>query len=376
MRKQLTIDNKEYDVVDAIQNFKAEDSFLHTSNKLKRYNGHGEGKKHIGSYAGKIGESRSHFFNYSKWGVPYKDPNKNRKSIESAKVAGAIVSNKCFFSKKNLIKYLKDAREEYFNQEQIYRNDISIYYDERLKKLESLKSNILNFSIYDNSDNWDQEQNRGYIKSDDKIWNIWREIILPQISYLSILKLKEKNNPSSEYFFFFRVFLHDDYRSIIDSDGNNNNQQNQNNTRIGQPYFKSKVHNHMPKCPFTNIDELKLLRASHIIPYKICETEKTWESNETIPSKYKRKGLKNYHSIDKYNGLTLSHTYDYLFDKGYITFLDDGQIICSSLFEDKTWENLRIDESKKYNIIPNGREKFLEYHRKKVFKDPIEFHIN
>ena len=94
-----------------------------------------------------------------------------------------------------------------------------------------------------------------------------------------------------------------------------------------------------------------------------------------IPQNLKRQGLTNYHSIDKHNGLTLSITYDYLFDKGYITFLDDGHIICSSLFEDNTWSRLNIDESKKYEILPSGREKFLKYHREKVFKDDIELHL-
>lgn len=36
------------------------------------------------------------------------------------------------------------------------------------------------------SDNLSQKQNRGYIRSDDKIWKLWRELILPKISYLSI----------------------------------------------------------------------------------------------------------------------------------------------------------------------------------------------
>ena len=32
---------------------------------------------------------------------------------------------------------------------------------------------------------------------------------------------------------------------------------------------------------------------------------------------------------DKLNGLVLSPTYDYLFDQGHITFLDDGTLFVS-----------------------------------------------
>lgn len=374
MRKQLTIDNKEYDVVDSIQNLRAEDSFIHRSLKLKEFTGNGEARKYVGNY--KNNKELSDFFDYNEWGS-FSKLNEENKPIRPY----SVISRNCFFYKKNLIKYLNDSKEEYFNNTQEYNNDISILYGDLYNDLLGIDE-INYFTILDISDLLGNTSNysRAYIRSNhednNSIWNLWRAMVLPKVSYLSILKLKEKNNPNSETYFFFRIFLDHEFRSIIHSNDEINRQTSQSRSRIGQSYFKEKVHDHMPKCPFTNIDEWKLLRASHIIPYKICETEKTWKTHNAIPPKYKRKGLKNYHSIDKLNGLTLSITYDYLFDKGYITFLDNGQIICSSLFEDKTWDNLRIDESKKYNILPKGREKFLEYHRKKVFLDEIEFHTN
>lgn len=110
-----------------------------------------------------------------------------------------------FFSKSNLSKYLYDARVEFHKQKQHYHTDISKYYNEYLNSIVNLKNEINTFSIYDVSDlvTGNPTRRRGYIRSDADIWNIWRALILPKISYLSILKLlpkklKEKSkNPCS-----------------------------------------------------------------------------------------------------------------------------------------------------------------------------------
>ena len=116
------------------------------------------------------------------------DKSKKRKTIESARASGAVIQdNRCFFSKSNLLKYLNDSKTEYYSQEQLYHNDISEFYQERQNEILNLESEHIFFSIYDASDNLSQNQNRGYIRSDDNIWKLWRELILPKISYLSIL---------------------------------------------------------------------------------------------------------------------------------------------------------------------------------------------
>lgn len=367
-KRKIKIDGIEYLIVDAMQDFRAEDSFIHNDNKLKRYTGNGEGKKHIGTYKGEKGELISHFFNYSKWGVPHKDLNKNNwKTIESAKNAGAVVSNKCLFSKSNLIKYLKDAREEYFEQEQIYHDDISLYYIERLKELENLRSNISTFSIYDASDSWDKRQNRGYIRSDDEIWSIWRKLILPGISYLSILKLIPVNSTDSEPIFYFRILLDYQYRSYIHPSLNKSSKgkteiesaeqkQSKSKSRKGAQKFKQDVHDHMPQCPFTFIKDERLLIASHIKPHAVCIKEGRIDQD-----------------LDKLNGLSLSPTYDTLFDQGYITYTDNGELICGTLLSSYTWDKLNINPNakNKMRIYPEGREEYLDFHRKNVFQDDI-----
>jgi len=225
--QKIKIDNIEYNIIDAIQDFRAEDSFIHRSNKLAQFDGNGESKKHIGTYNGELGQRISNFFDYSTWGLEHFDDEKKRKTINSAIESGAVIQeNTCFFSKTNLLKYLDDAKAEYYAQEQIYHNDISVYYNERYQEVQDIETEHIPFSIYDASDNLSQRQNRGYIRSDDSIWKLWRELILPKISYLSILKLvpvvpTKENNSTIFYFrvlldYQFRTFVHPSALQIID----------------------------------------------------------------------------------------------------------------------------------------------------------------
>jgi len=366
-KQRIKVDDTEYLIIDYMQNFRAEDSFIHRHNKLARYRGNGEGKKHVGTYKGDKGELISQFFNYNKWGIPHQDPNKNNwKTIESARSSNAVISNKCFFSKSNLIKYLLDAKEEYSQQEQVYHDDISEYFQTRLVELQALNSSILPFTIYDTSDNWDKKQNRGYIRADDDIWSVWRKLILPGISYLSILKLVPVDAPSSEPSFYFRILLDYQYRSYIHPSAGKSQdkaeeqtvsvQKSASTARQGAQKFKEDVHDHMPQCPFTFIKDERLLIASHIKPHRVCIEEGRLDQD-----------------IDKLNGLSLSPTYDTLFDQGYITYTNDGELICGSLLGPYTWNRLNINPNanNKMKIYPEGREEYLEFHRKHIFQDDI-----
>ena len=196
--QKIRVDNVEYYIVDSIQNFRAEDSFIHRSNKLKIFNGSGEARKYVGSYTGKNGEKLKHFFEYDSWG----DTEVNKKRTFP------VIQENCFFSKSNLLKYLYDARVEYYEQEQVYNNDISSNFEKNIEIINQLETNIIPFEIYDVSDFTDNKKgNRGYIRSDNKIWNIWRKLILPQISYLSILKLLPVDKSSSKPLYYFRIFI-------------------------------------------------------------------------------------------------------------------------------------------------------------------------
>ena len=360
--QKIHIEGKDYYIIDSIQNLRAEDSFIYNKNKLALYDGSGEARKYVGSYIGSSGKRLGDFFEYNKWGDT---------KVDGERTYPIIQSNNCFFSKTNLLKYLYDARVEYQKQEQVYHNDISLLYENHINKINSLSSAKIFFSIYDVSDFTDNKLSRGYIRSDDEIWDIWRKIVLPKISYLSILKLIptqiESTNPKP--LFYFRIFLDYQFRSIVHPQLDTSNidlfekitEKKRQTTKIagrqGADVYRKKVLEHMPQCPFTKITDEKLLIASHIKPYRICIKEGREDQ-----------------ALDYLNGLTLTPTYDKLFDQGYITFKDNGDLICGTLLSPYTWERLNINPTSKNNlrIYPENREEYLDYHRKFVFQDDIQ----
>lgn len=353
--QKIKIDNKEYWIVDSIQNLRAEDSFIHRRNKLEIYKGSGEARKYVGSYIGEKGKILSTFFEYSHWGSAKSDDGKR---------TYPEIQNNCFFSKSNLLKYLNDARVEYIQQEQIYKNDISSYYNEYLESVSKLEKNNFFFSIYDVSDFGNSKGHRAYIRSDNQIWKLWRKLILPKISYLSILKLIPINNKEQSPIFYFRVFLDYQFRSIVHPKAleiteavmksKKVTEKQKRSYRDGSQKYRKNVIEHMPQCPFTKISDERLLIASHIKPYQVC-------IDENSPDE----------AIDYLNGLSLSPTYDKLFDQGYITFTNEGTLVCGTQLSAYTWEKLNINPNakNKMRIYPESREKYLEYHQQYVFQD-------
>ena len=60
--QKIKLNNEEYYIIDSMQDFRAEDSFIQNKNKLAQYDGNGEAKKHVGTYSGELGKKISHFF--------------------------------------------------------------------------------------------------------------------------------------------------------------------------------------------------------------------------------------------------------------------------------------------------------------------------
>ncbi len=361
--QKIRIDGSEYYIVDAIQDLRAEDSFIHPQNKLKMYGGSGEARKYIGSYHPDNVATLSEFFEYGDWGDTLEGGDRTYPVIQE---------NNCFISKLNLEKYLVAAKVEYEKQEQLYTKDISSFYAKRLNEVDSLNHENIFFSINDVSDLTDSKRYRAYIRSDNPVWTLLRKLILPKISYLSILKLipVDASRKSQGPLFSFRVLLDYQFRSIVHPKllSSQKDQQipmpseqpnkpvKESTARQGQEKYRREVIDHMAQCPFTKITDERLLIASHIKPYNVCIKE-----SNTLEA------------LDYRNGLALTPTYDKLFDQGYITFTDEGKLICGTLLTPYTWDKLNINPNakNKMKIFPESREKYLKFHRQFVFQDDV-----
>ena len=118
--------------------------------------------------------------------------------------------------------------------------------------------------------------------------------------------------------------------------------------RVGQEIFRKKLderwHN---RCAVTGISTREALRASHIKPWMDSTDEERMDPN---------------------NGLLLSANLDALFDKGLITFANDGRIVLSDKLTADDREKLGLTESMCLTQRTPEQDKYMEYHRQQIFK--------
>ena len=117
--------------------------------------------------------------------------------------------------------------------------------------------------------------------------------------------------------------------------------------RIGQDVFRDSLMTYwQERCPLTGIGDRALLRASHIIPWSEC------------PDDAER--------LNVHNGLLLSALWDAAFDKGLLTFDDDGHPQFSSALTEAARSQLRWHDP--IPLTDNQRER-LAWHRENLFRE-------
>jgi hypothetical protein len=118
-------------------------------------------------------------------------------------------------------------------------------------------------------------------------------------------------------------------------------------SRRGQGKFREAVLSFWGNCAVSDCCELTLLRASHIKPWKDSA---------------------NAERLDGHNGLLLNPNLDAAFDKGLITFADDGKIILSPIFNSNDRNALGISSTQRLRKITAAHIAYLRYHREHVFR--------
>ncbi|MDR2333006.1 MAG: HNH endonuclease [Burkholderiaceae bacterium] len=118
-------------------------------------------------------------------------------------------------------------------------------------------------------------------------------------------------------------------------------------SRRGQGIFKANVRLNEKRCRVTGIDHPMHLRASHIKPWRDSDDEE---------------------KLDGCNGLLLSPHVDHLFDKGLISFSDDGTLLLSPALDHAVLEKWGISPNLNVGHFSSGQSVFLAYHRQIVFR--------
>jgi hypothetical protein len=113
--------------------------------------------------------------------------------------------------------------------------------------------------------------------------------------------------------------------------------------RIGQDIFRDALIDYWSgRCPMTGITERALLRASHIKPWADCTDGER---------------------LDVHNGLLLSALWDAAFDRGLVSFADDGSVLASRGLGEKEREALGIAGALPLQGLRHAHRANLALHR-------------
>jgi putative restriction endonuclease len=194
-------------------------------------------------------------------------------------------------------------------------------------------------------------------ENEDEIHLFYREIHHTHFIYMGKVFLQEhsleENGPSEFIFSIGAEYEHADIFDDIEAEGNDletltvTEKKEVVRSRVGQGIFRKRLVQYWGSCSVTGLSRLSLLNASHIKPWK---------------------NSSNIERLDAFNGLLLTPNYDHLFDRGYISFKNNKEIILSSELKKEELQLLRIDSKAKLRKIEKNHGFFLEYHRDCVLK--------
>lgn len=119
--------------------------------------------------------------------------------------------------------------------------------------------------------------------------------------------------------------------------------------RRGQGLFRRNVQLLERRCRITKVDREEHLRASHCKPWRDCA------SNEE--------------RLNGENGLLLTPSIDHLFDRGFISFEDDGELLISPVAHPSSLQRMGVATADRINVgaFSFGQKQFLDFHRNYVF---------
>lgn len=119
--------------------------------------------------------------------------------------------------------------------------------------------------------------------------------------------------------------------------------------RRGQGLFKQNVQRLESKCRVTGVEKVEHLRASHCKPWRDANNEER---------------------LDGENGLLLTPDVDHLFDRGFISFEDNGTVLVSPVAHRESLHRMGLDEAllrRNVGGFSEGQRSYLSFHRDSVF---------
>ena len=116
--------------------------------------------------------------------------------------------------------------------------------------------------------------------------------------------------------------------------------------RVNQGIFHDILLSRYGKCCLCGVSNKALLIASHIKPWRDSKPEE---------------------KLDVDNGLLLCPNHDRLFDKGFISFGEDGRILISNHLDQINRVYTNVNTNMRIDLTEQNK-KYLEFHRKMIFQ--------
>ncbi len=119
--------------------------------------------------------------------------------------------------------------------------------------------------------------------------------------------------------------------------------------RRGHGQFRDNVRAVERACRITKVERMEHLIASH---------ERPWRDSN------------NDERLDGENGLLVTPTVDHLFDKGFISFEDSGQLTVSPVADPISLKRMGLDHARRVNVgaFSEGQRRYLDFHRENVLR--------
>jgi len=117
--------------------------------------------------------------------------------------------------------------------------------------------------------------------------------------------------------------------------------------RRGQGVFRENVLRVEPRCRVTGVTDADHLRASHIKPWRDCSNGERLSEN---------------------NGLMLAPHVDHLFDRGYISFTDAGELLVSKFLDPLVLRDWGLTGSVDPKSFSPKQCVYFDFHRNQVFE--------
>jgi len=120
-------------------------------------------------------------------------------------------------------------------------------------------------------------------------------------------------------------------------------------SRRGQGLFRANVQVIERACRVTKVERREHLIASHIKPWRDSSNDER---------------------LNGENGLLLTPSIDHLFDKGFLSFEDSGDLIVSPVADPVSLRRMGVPLDTSFNVgaFSSGQREFLDYHRDNVLR--------